>query len=197
MLLTTAFSLLVHNTGIPTGVLVSFIWVLGGLTIGWVVIQFHQRTMYKTALSRLDTAIACGDVKLTTLESAIAEEKNKISSEKTLFQRIFSVKTFHGLVMFTSWVNIMGQISTGNVRGEYECYTYPVYKNITSRRYTVPANGSLTLVPTQDPKYTRLPWGNREFMWGVQLSVGPMFIGLLFGTAFAYWSIRKQLNMQK
>jgi len=42
MLWSTATSLLVHNTGLPAGVLISFVWVMGGLTIGWILINIHQ-----------------------------------------------------------------------------------------------------------------------------------------------------------
>lgn len=42
MLWNVATSLLIHNTGLPLGVLVSFIWVLGGLTVGWILIILYK-----------------------------------------------------------------------------------------------------------------------------------------------------------
>ncbi|KAJ3267790.1 hypothetical protein HDV01_004033, partial [Terramyces sp. JEL0728] len=41
MVWATAFSLLIFNTGLPAGVLFSFLWALGGLTIGWLAVSIH------------------------------------------------------------------------------------------------------------------------------------------------------------
>ena len=40
-------SLLVHNSGLPIAVLISFLWVIGGLTLGWIIIKLHQLQMEK------------------------------------------------------------------------------------------------------------------------------------------------------
>lgn len=40
-------SLLIHNTGLPVAVLVSFVWVLGGITVGWLGIHIHIKTGYQ------------------------------------------------------------------------------------------------------------------------------------------------------
>jgi hypothetical protein len=45
MLWATATSILIHNTGLPLAVLWSFLWVMGGMTIGWVVINLYQQHM--------------------------------------------------------------------------------------------------------------------------------------------------------
>ena len=42
-------SLVIHNTGLPIAVLTSFVWVLGGLTAGWILIKLHQLGMEKKA----------------------------------------------------------------------------------------------------------------------------------------------------
>lgn len=36
MLWATATSLIIHNSGLPPATLISFVWVLGGMTIAWV-----------------------------------------------------------------------------------------------------------------------------------------------------------------
>lgn len=55
MLWNTGISLLIHNTGLPLGVLISFIWVLGGLTFGWISILLHKelRPSLDTKLKKL------------------------------------------------------------------------------------------------------------------------------------------------
>ena len=42
MLWLMATSLLMHNTGLPIAVLLSFVSVLGGLTLGWACIVWHR-----------------------------------------------------------------------------------------------------------------------------------------------------------
>ena len=41
ILWTTGTAMIIHNTGLPPAVLISFIWVLGGLTVGWALIRLH------------------------------------------------------------------------------------------------------------------------------------------------------------
>ena len=43
MLYATASSLLIHNTGLPLAVLVSFCFCIGGLTIAWCLILCHKQ----------------------------------------------------------------------------------------------------------------------------------------------------------
>ena len=40
-----ASSLVLHNTGLPIAVLISFVCVLGGITFGWMCIKWHQARM--------------------------------------------------------------------------------------------------------------------------------------------------------
>jgi hypothetical protein len=49
MLWTVATSSLIRNEGLPLATLISFLWVLGGLTFGWVVIRLdssHSRALH-------------------------------------------------------------------------------------------------------------------------------------------------------
>ena len=39
-----------HVPGLPAGVLISFVWVLAGLTIGWLAIGIHQYTLTNAAV---------------------------------------------------------------------------------------------------------------------------------------------------
>lgn len=110
MLWATATSLLIHNTGLPTAVLVSFIWVLGGLTIGWAAIQVHQARAAAAAARAAQEAIKSeGGVPGGDLAALVAREKGRIASDKTLAQRMLGLKALHGAVMFTSWINIVGE----------------------------------------------------------------------------------------
>ena len=54
--------------------------------------------------------------------------QENILKDRNLPQRIFSLKAFHGIFMFMSWINITGRIFASNQSGDFECYTYPIYK---------------------------------------------------------------------
>ena len=55
MLWNVALSLLIHNTGLPLGVIISFIYVLGGLSLGWIFIGIHKdiRPILDTSIRRI------------------------------------------------------------------------------------------------------------------------------------------------
>ena len=198
MLLSTASSMLIHNTGLPLGVLISFVWVIGGLTIGQVLIWRHQYLIHQQATENVTKEL----IKLRTtsgippnfnLANRINKEKGLISMRKDLKQRMISYKAFHGAVMFMSWINIVGRIFASNQSGDFVCYTTPVYKNAANYHFPDPSStNSTTYVPTFDPKYERLPWANKEQTWGVMLSLGPLIGARLVGTVFAYFNLRSQ-----
>ena len=57
ILWTMATSLVIHNTGLPIATLVSFIWVLGGITIGWIIISIHQTNLRSQATKHVEIGI--------------------------------------------------------------------------------------------------------------------------------------------
>mmetsp|Transcript_25903 Transcript_25903/g.72537 ORF Transcript_25903/g.72537 Transcript_25903/m.72537 type:complete len:118 (-) Transcript_25903:168-521(-) len=108
MLWATATSLLINNTGLPAGVLLSFVWTMGGLSIGWVVINIHQIRIERQAIRNVQEELKTSPV--CDLAAAIQKEKGRMADSKTWSQRLFSLKAFHGAVFFTSWLNIAGRI---------------------------------------------------------------------------------------
>ena len=69
--------------------------------------------------------------------------------------------------------------------GDFQCYTYPIYKVGND---TMGLNQSVIefdIVPEVDPNYDRLPWAHIESWWAVIFSVGVFVIALIFG---AIWS---------
>ena len=164
MIYANASSLLIHNSGLPPAVLISFIYVIGGLTIGWILIQIHQ---YKN--------------KGYTRSSMILYQHNL-----SCRQRVFSLKGFHGMFMFLSWFNIAGRIFASDQSGDFTCYTYPVYKPIhTTKGFTSHLNVSLVppydVLPAFDPDYNRLPWAGIEVIWSLALGFGPFIVAFLIG----------------
>jgi hypothetical protein len=57
MLWCMASSLLVHNTGLPVGVLISFFIVLFGLTAGWVCAKLHQNSIHASVLETVQKVL--------------------------------------------------------------------------------------------------------------------------------------------
>jgi hypothetical protein len=198
MLCSTASSLLIHNTGLPLGVLISFLWVIGGLSLGQFLIWRHQYLIHKAATENVMEEILKMGIENGSLFSdfnlanRINQEKGFISAQKSFQQRMISYKAFHGCVMFMSWINIVGRMFASDQSGDFVCYTTPVYKNIENFHFPSFSNESMISVPTYDPKYERLPWANKEETWGVMLSLGPLFGAFLVGSLVAYFNLQKR-----
>jgi uncharacterized membrane protein len=126
MIWAMASSLLIHNTGLPTATLVSFVWVLGGLTIGWVIISIHRARMAAAATAAAAARIKAegGVVPGGDLAALIAGERGRLAASKGFWARFVSLKALHGSLMFVSWINIVGRIFASNQSGDFTCYTY-------------------------------------------------------------------------
>lgn len=146
MLWATGTAILIHNTGTPVGVIWSFLWVMLGLTAGWLAITIHQKVRFKRS-------------------NPPAEKPSKLYQ---IFKRMFSLKGFHGCIMFVSWINIAGRC-LGLTWRDFECFTYPAYKQVQNPHFNYTAGDPLTLVEANDPKYNRLPWANREGSWAAMM----------------------------
>ena len=206
MLYATASSLLIHNTGLPLAVLISFCFCIGGLTIAWCLILCHKQWLYNTTLTKTQSFLYENSFTNKTPKPKLKMIMNKIQEnilkDRNLPQRIFSLKAFHGIFMFMSWINITGRIFASNQSGDFECYTYPIYKfgNITNQTVQSKQTDILfDIVPQEDPDYQRLPWANNELSWSIGLSIGPLAVAFLFGLL---WSIIifhkiKNKNLQK
>ena len=206
MLYATATSLLIHNTGLPLAVLYSFAICIGGLTLAWILILLHKSWLNDLALKNLYEKFKklILSVNSKPLIEHINEEKTQILGKRNACQRLFSYKAFHGALMFMSWINITGRIFASDQSGDFQCYTYPIYKvgNETSLNQSII---EFDIVPEIDPNYDRLPWAHIENWWAVIFSVGILAVALIFG---AIWScsavaietskrVKKNLNVIK
>ena len=196
MLYATASSLLIHNTGLPLAVLISFCYCIGGLTIAWILILLHKMNLENKARNFTFMELI-GEISENLefkvqdkkIGSYIDDVKVRILKNRTLTERVFSYKTFHGIFMFLSWFNITGRIFASDQSGDFECYTYPIYKvgnqtNISSIEFT--------LVPEEDPNYSRLPWAANVWGWYLGVSLGPIIVAFLVGLVWSCVSYRKQ-----
>lgn len=199
MVLATATALLIHNTGLPAGVLVSFIWVLGGMIIGWFIIKLHQNQMLSRAHDLVDAWLKEEKMKGRTVAVAIEEAKAQIAMAKTWAQRVFSYKGVHGMLMVLSWFNIAGRIWFTKVDTEFTCYTYPVFKAVNAPYYDtfgMELEGMPPqLVPLERPEGKEGPWKKvpgKEVGWFFISFFIPVLAALFIGMGYSVWAARKE-----
>ena len=204
MLWSTVTSLLMNNTGLPLSTIISFGAVMGGLTIGWIIIVIYRNSMDRQAQQLVQERLV-EKAKLGTiggdginggddldLSQMLNEAKMDVVNSKTFVQRFFSLKALHGILFFTSWMQITGRIFASNQSGDFTCSTYPVFKPIDVPQVPDGAQDELTIVPTTDPDYDRLPWAAAgPVAWTMQIILGSMFGAIVVG-ALISWRASKQ-----
>ena len=210
MLWCMATSLVVHNSGLPIAVLISFLWVVGGLTLGWIIIKLHQLQMEKRVAElmnkKLERLLAAngpllqGQFKTTfgpneeiqtatdetkLFETLIDESRTELIKNRSFYQRMLSYKAMHGALMFMSFINIFGRIFGSNQSGDFTCHTYPYYKQIDTPKFKG-FNQSLTPVQLHDPNYEKTPWAHGLHWWAAELSIGPLLLAFAVGSCVAW-----------
>ena len=114
----------------------------------------------------------------TAIQHLIAKTKHDIAP-RAWRQRIFSLKSAHGALMFMSYFNMVGRLFSSDQSGHFGCYTYHVYKPLDSYKFSGTGR-PITYVPENDPDSAKLPWTSMgTIAWGMLLSLGPL--GLAFG----------------
>lgn len=192
MIIATACSMLIHNEGLPTGVVVSFVVCLFSMCFGYLVIKLHENQMMDKALRLVGEWTRSGkiDPAVYGVEKAIKEAKGVIALSKDAMERVISLKAAHGLLMLMSWFNIAGRIGVTSINPEFTCFSYPGYKPRNATEYnTVGMNleyQPLQLLPLESPTYGDSPWAYREGTWAIMISLGPISIGVLIGIIYSY-----------
>lgn len=199
MLLATASAMVIHNTGLPLGVLVAFIWVLGGMTLGWFLIKIHQNQMLDDGLALVETWVKEDKMGGRTLRKALDDAKAHIAMAKTWVQRMVSYKAAHGVLMLLSWFNIAGRVWATPFDTDFTCYTYPVYKprNVSyyfdlTRYYQNTSEPQLVQFanPNGELFWTTMPGG--EAGWMAALFFSPVLIGLLIGYFYSKFAASRE-----
>ncbi len=206
MLWSTVTSLLMNNTGLPLSTIISFGAVMGGLTIGWVVIVVHRNGVDRAAQAMVQQRLLererakakqlgtlggdnddLKDHEELDLSKMLNDAKTDAANSKTFLQRLISLKALHGAFFFMSWMQITGRIFASNQSGDFTCHTYPVYKPIDAPQVPEGADEQLTLVPTADPDYDRLPWAAAgPVAWTMQIIVGSLVGAVVVGGAVSW-----------
>jgi hypothetical protein len=197
MLWTTAASLLINNDGLPVAVLVSFAAVMGGLTIGWIVIVIYKKNIHNQATNIVETKLikqmnhTSTDSTDIDLKEMMNEATSEIVNSKTCLQRFFSLKSLHGILFFTSWMQISGRMfNKGD--GEFACRTYPVYKPIDAPH--IPDDvlidakqNTLKVVYAHDPHWGDLPWSNGPVTWSLLIIMVSLIMAIIGGLLFSFF----------
>jgi hypothetical protein len=187
MLWCMATSLVVHNTGLPVAVLVGFLFVLLGLTLGWACIKLHQQAMERKVFEEVQMRVNDKPDASVNIFKSIQDARRCVADTQTIAERVLSYKAAHGALMFTSWFNVAGRLFGSNQSGDFTCHTYPVYKQLDSPKFKG-ANASLTYVPIEDPAYEKLPWAFSLAGWSVCIGLLPLLVAFGFGWLYAWWN---------
>ena len=200
-------AIVIHNTGSPLGVLISFFLVLFGLTLGYVLITIHQRRrleeLIKQARLGAGSAGSFGTISPSTSDGELIggpSNLNALSVGNTLDkpntwwklikERMFTLKAAHGCLMTVSWINLAGRIFATPNLAHFDCYTYSAYKPAQNRFYTPPSilngsvRGGIELLNYTSPAYTKQPWANMEELWAVYMSIGIYLGAFIIGVAY-------------
>lgn len=170
MLWCTATSILINNTGLPLAVLITFLWVLLGMSMGWFSIILYNKYLYDKAILNVENKLKnIININVIDLNYQINREKILIRKNKNR-ECFLYLKTLHGLCMLSSWMCIVGRLFASDQSGNFKCYTYPVYKN---------NNINITYVPIHDPEFSRLPWAFNPTLWGVLVVSGTILTSTL------------------
>ena len=125
-------------------------------------------------------------------------EMSKILKNRSWSQRLFSLKTVHGCLMLLSYFGIAGRIFASNQSGDFQCYTYPVYKPVNTDEYKTAGmdleDMPLQLVPVEDPDYARLPWAGNEKAWAVRGFFTPIILGAVIASIWTYFGAKWDRN---
>jgi len=91
-------SLLIHNYGLPFPIIISFLYLLTGISVGYLAIWIHSFRGVVTPVTA------------------------------SFWDRFFSLKSLHGLCMTYSWYQMLGRLVVTNPASWTGCVTYPAYK---------------------------------------------------------------------
>lgn len=204
-------SLLIFNTGLPLFVVYSFVWVLGGLSLGWVAIGIHQERRRRSSqqLSSNNNEKS-GNPQLTVdsmdatvdyeISNAVAGQRVPESRWQALKSKMFSWKALHGISMTVSWASLAGRaFGTSPPADGFECFSYPAYKPIalgTEHNFT-PSNDTL-LVPLPDinSRYSQTIFFGYELEFGLLWLVAPAVLAVITGTIYVLVEHKRGMRRQ-
>jgi hypothetical protein len=169
-------SLLIHNTGLPFPIIISFLYLLGSITIGWTAIWFHARRFQSQLWSRIQGKISQSNDEVN-IAQLIASESQSINAGKKFIYRFVSLKTLHGMLMTFSWYQMLGRLVVTNPGSWDGCWTYPAYKC---------ASGSAVFVNGTQAGY--FPIGENNFL--LLITIPAVVLIVFFAILYSFCASR-------
>lgn len=136
MLWCMASSLLIHNAGLPMPIIVSFLYLLVSITVGWNAIKLHMSRMAGEVRERVNEKLnylvgKSSSEQTLDVKDLEDEARKSIIVKKTFMERFFSLRMLHGIFMTFSWAQMVGRIFVTNPFTSWGgCWSYPAYKSI-------------------------------------------------------------------
>lgn len=201
MLWNTFSSLLISRTGLPVNTIILFCFLMVYVAIGWPLAVVHRRKLNDQAMANVTAEMVRNGGLKCDIQTAVEKEKTSIVTMKSGWQRFFSYKAAHGILMAMSWGFIGGRIF-GSDLDEFQCYSYPVLKPINAEfGYTKGMDlldKPLQFVGKEDIFYDRKPWA-RIGEWGFSLIIvfAQLFIGLAINAAVSYYNGKKAVALRQ
>lgn len=147
MLWCMASSLLIYNTGLPFPIIVSFVYLLVSITLGWNAIKVHTSRITAAVTQKVNEKInnmmfRRNHTNEIDLEQITLKARTDILSTKTFSERIFSFRMLHGILMTFSWSQMVGRTFVTNpFKSFHGCWTYPAYKSMILNSPVYPVDG--------------------------------------------------------
>ncbi|KAJ3068195.1 hypothetical protein HDU98_008634 [Podochytrium sp. JEL0797] len=114
-----------------------------------------------------------------------------------MMHQMVTWKAVHGCLMMVSWLNMTGMIWVAPLV-DFQCWTIPAYKPITTNQHIVMMDDPITLLPSHNPNYAKLPWGSEMGMllWASMSLLLPYILSFVFGCVFVLWSAKPKSPSQ-
>jgi hypothetical protein len=146
-----ATSLVIHTTGLPMPILVSFLYLLVSITIGWNAIKLYMSRFNDTLKEKINERLNYMFGKSSSSDKALdikeieSEEKMKLIVTKSFKERFFSLRMLHGLLLTFSWAQMVGRIFVTNPFTSWNgCWSYPAYKTLEANAQVYPLDSVST-----------------------------------------------------
>ena len=183
MLWCMASSLLIYTVGLPMPILVSFVYLLISISLGWNAIFVHTARLSEKVRAGVNERLlkimqnknsVVDDINVHKLEK---QETDNILMKETYSERVLSWRMLHGVAMTFSWCQMVGRTFVTNPFTSFKgCWTYPAYKSM---------DGSVVAVDSlSDPPF---PMPNGTFIAMITIPTVLIITVVCLSTSYCFY----------
>ena len=138
-----------------------FLIMLFTLSTGWIIIKIYAAHKDQVVMKNVQRRFDNGE--RDDVLDIINQERVRFEDRKTMFEKMFSFKAFHGILMAMAWFQLAGRMMVTNPFDSWDgCWAYPaVYEN-----------GTVHFLPQEDPNIS-------DFISNTPLFVGVTIVPFL------------------